>query len=446
MNPDLDPAFDDRFAAGKMLHSDEPADWVRHRLLGLTKLMEITRRLAAQTELDPILEIITEGACQALECERASLFLYDERRRELYTRVTTDLEIHEIRTSIDAGFNGWVGRHKKPLNVTDPAADERWNSSIDLQTGFQTRNVLAAPLISPRDERLLGTLELLNKKVGDAFDQADENLLLAFAAHAAVSLERVELLVNFKKTREIEVSLEAARKLQAGFLPHRLPRIEDYELAAWWQPALGVAGDYYDVVPLPDGRLALAIADVSGHGLGPSLIMASARAMLHVLSRTISDPARILRLVNETLTPDLKLGRFVTFFLGALDTKKHVLNFANAGHGPAFHFRRRTGEIRELEGTGLPIGVTLDDLPESTHPVLIEPGDLVVLATDGATEQCNAEGEMFGRARLQKLVRDNQTLSAPRLISLLKTKIAGFYRGLHPDDDVTILILERKIG
>jgi serine phosphatase RsbU (regulator of sigma subunit) len=304
--------------------------------------------------------------------------------------------------------------------------------------------VLAAPLISPRDERLLGTLELLNKKNGQAFDQADENLLLAFAAHAAVSLERVELLDNFNKTREIEVSIDAARKLQAGFLPQRLPRIEGYELAAWWQPALGVAGDYYDVVRLPDGRLALAVADVSGHGLGPSLIMASARAMLHVLSRTISQPGRILTLLNETITPDLKLGRFVTFLLGALDTQRHTLSFANAGHGPAFHLQRRTSRIRQLEATSCPIGVTLDELRDSTEPIEIEPGDLIVLATDGAIEQRDSEGEMFGKARFEQLVRDNQTVPAPRLIEILKAKITGYYRGSHPDDDVTILILERK--
>jgi len=379
-----------------MLDRDQPADWVRHRLIGLTKLMEITRRLAAQTEIGPILEIITEGACQALECERASLFLYDEQRRELYTRVTTDLEIREIRSSIEGGFNGWVGRNKRILNVADPAADERWNSSIDRQTGFLTRNILAAPLVSPRDERLLGTLELLNKKTGQAFDQADENLLLAFAAHAAVSLERVELHENFKNTREIEISLEAARNLQAGFLPQRLPRIEGYELAAWWHPALGVAGDYYDVLPLPDGRLALAMADVSGHGLGPSLIMASARAMLHVLSRTVADPARILTLVNETLTPDLKLGRFVTFLLGALDTGRHTFHFANAGHGPAFHVERASGRIRQLEATGCPIGVTLDELGESPEPVFLEPGDLLLVkgsrsaAMDRIIEQLEA--------------------------------------------------------
>ena len=428
------------------MHRDQPADWVRHRLVGLTKLMEITRRLAAQTEIGPILEIITEGACQALECERASLFLYDEKRRELHTSVTTALEVQEIRTSIDVGFNGWVGRHKRPLNVSDPAADERWNSAIDRQTGFQTRNILAAPLLSPRDERLLGTLELLNKRNGQTFDQADENLLLAFAAHAAVSLERVELFENFKKTREIEISINAARKLQASFLPQRVPRIEGYELAAWWQPALGVAGDYYDVVRLPDGRLALAVADVSGHGLGPSLIMASARAMLHVLSRTLSQPGRILTLLNETITPDLKLGRFITFLLGALDTAQHTFSFANAGHGPAFHLQRRTGHIRHLEATGCPIGIVEDEYGESPQPILLEPGDAIVLATDGAIEQRNAEGEMFGRPRFEQLVCDNQTLSASRLVALLKEQIRAYYRGSHPDDDVTILILERKFG
>jgi serine phosphatase RsbU (regulator of sigma subunit) len=444
MHDQSDPPVDGRFMAGRLLHGAEPADWVRHRLIGLTKLMEITRRLAAQTELGPILEIITAGACQALECERASLFLYDEKRRELYSRVATELEIREIRTSIEAGFNGWVGRNRRPLNVSNPAADERWNSSIDEKTGFQTRSVLAAPLISPRDERLLGTIELLNKKSGEAFDQADENLLLAFAAHAAVSIERVDLLDKYNQNRELEISLEAARKLQAGFLPQRLPRIEGYELAAWWHPALGVAGDYYDVVPLPDGRLALAMADVSGHGMGPSLIMASVRAMLHVLSRTLSEPARILNLLNETITPDLKAGRFVTFLLGALDKSRHQLNFVNAGHGPALHFRRRSGTIRPLEPTGLPLGVELREMRESAEPVVLEPGDLIVLATDGAIEQHNSDREMFGRARFQQLVRVHQALPAPELLERLKAEISAFFRGSHPDDDVTLLILERK--
>lgn len=424
----------------------QPADWIQHRLVGLTKLMEITRTLAGETELDPILHLITEGACQALECERASLFLYDDKRRELYTRVATELEIREIRMSIDGGVNGWVGRHKRLLNVPNPHLDERWNPAIDRQTGFQTRNILAAPLVSPRDERLLGTLQLLNKKNGEDFDRADENLLEAFAAHTAVSLERVELLDNFRKTQELEAGLEAARRVQLRFLPERLPQLEGYELAAWWQPALGVGGDYYDAVPLPDGRLALCVADVSGHGLGPSLIMASARAMLHVLSRTISNPGRILTLLNETITPDLLMGQFITALLGALDPARHQIIYSNAGHAPAFHLQRRTGMIRRFEPTGCPIGVATDPCGEYPVPMELEPGDLVVLATDGAIEVRNAAGEMFGRKRFEQLVLENQTAPASRLVELLKRAITGYYAGSHPDDDITILVAERKFA
>lgn len=420
------------------------AELLRHRFVGLTKLVEITRQLAGETELEEILKIITEGACEALECERASLFLYDASKRELYSRMATELEITEIRNSIDRGIGGWVGRNKKVANVPDPTLDDRWNSGFDQRTGFHTRNILAAPLISPRDERLLGVLELLNKGNGEPFDVADEELLQAFAAHAAVSLERVELLENYRKAKELEGGLEAARRVQARLLPAKLPQISGYELAAWWRPALGVGGDYYDAIPIRDGRLALAVADVSGHGLAPALIMASARAMLHVLSRTMSDPARTLTLLSETITPDLQMGRFITFLLAALDPIQHRLEFANAGHGPAFHLQRETGRIRQLEATGCPIGTVQQEYPLHPQPVELEPGDLVVLATDGAVELQNGDGDMFGRGRLEDLVRVNQTLPASHLLDLLKDEITSFNECRAPADDVTILILERK--
>src|SRR5579872_3312023 len=138
------------------------------------------------------------------------------------------------------------------------------------------------------------------------------------------------------------------------------------------------------------------------------------------------------------------MGRFVTILLGALDPGRHVLSFANAGHGPAFHLRRETGDIRQLEPTCCPLGVEEREVRESSEPVALDPGDLVILATDGAIEQHNEDREMFGRRRLQQLVRDNQTLPAPRLLARLKEEISTFFRGSHPDDDVTILILERK--
>lgn len=437
---------DSTFLPGTFVSDRKPTDWIQHRLTGLIKLMEITRHLALESELDPILRLLTEGACQALECERASLYLYDEQSRVLHTRAVTELEIDEIRSPIDEGICGWVGHHRQLQNIPAPQADPRWNPRVDRQTGFETRNILAAPLVSPRDERLLGVLQLLNKKNGEAFDEADEHLVEAFAAHAAVSLERVELLHKYRQAQDLEASLEAARSVQSRFLPQCLPELPGYELAAWWRPAQGVSGDYYDAVPLPDGRIALVVADVSGHGLGASLIMASARAMLHVLSHTLSQPARILALLNDTISPDLHEGQFISMLLAALDPYNHRLHYANAGHGPAIHLQRRSGHLRHLRATGVPLGIPAAAPRESEEPIELEPGDLVILATDGAIELLNSQREMFGRKRFENLILAHQTAPAARLLDALTSELIRFDAGSPVDDDITLLILERKLA
>ena len=137
------------------------------RLGGLLKLLEITRVLATENDLDRILECVTNGSCKALSCERASLFLHDQETRELYTRVVTALEIEEIRAPIDRGITGWVARRRRVANIPHPQADARWNSSVDKQTGFTTRNIIAVPVISSSDDRLLGRTPAPEQKLGN---------------------------------------------------------------------------------------------------------------------------------------------------------------------------------------------------------------------------------------------------------------------------------------
>ena len=423
----------------------EPIDpeLLQQRLNGSMKLVETTCQLAAQHDLQQILETVTTSVCEALSCERASLYLYDEARKELFTRVVTELEIEEIRSSVDHGITGWVARRRMVANIPDPHIDARWNSAIDRKTGFHTRNILAAPIISAHDSRLIGVLQLLNKE-GGSFDSFDEQLLQAFASHAATALERAKLLDDARRSNELKISIEVGRSIQTGFLPSSLPQIPGYEVAAWWEPAEAVGGDYYDLIHLPDGRLGLVVADVSGHGVGPSLIMASVRAMLHVLSRTRSSPDQILSLLSESITPDLHEGRFITFLMVALDPVRHELSFANAGHGPALHFHRATGEFEILDSTGMPIGFT-DDYAVPQGPMIdLEPGDLLLLATDGAIELRNDRDEMFGRHRLEQVVRENSHLPAADLISRIRRAITSFHSKQHPPDDVTVLVLERK--
>src|ERR1700685_3810244 len=136
---------------------------VRQQQEALLRLLDVTCELAGHHSLEQILQTVTAGACEALGCERASLYLYDPERREVYTRVATELEIEEIRSSVDRGVTGWVAQNRELTNISDPEADPRWNSAFDKQTGFRTRNILSAPIISPQDDRLLGVLQLLNK-------------------------------------------------------------------------------------------------------------------------------------------------------------------------------------------------------------------------------------------------------------------------------------------
>lgn len=407
------------------------------------KLVETTCELAAQHELDDILRTVTLGACEALDCERASLFLVDEQSQELFTRTVTELEIEEIRFPLERGIAGWVVRHRELLNIPEPYQDERFNPSFDRQTGFLTRNILAAPVVSPHDDRTVGVLQILNKQDG-AFADYDESVLKAFAAHAATAIERAKLLLEAKKSQELRLAFELGRKIQSSFLPRSLPDVPGYQMAAWWQPAESVSGDYYDVLQFPDGRWGLVIADVSGHGVGPSLIMASARAMLRVMAEAGSEPNEILSLLSETIYPDLKENLFITFLIIALDPERNELVFANAGHGPVLHYHRKTDEFTTLNATGLPVGVFEECEFPPSEVVSLAPGDCVLLMTDGAFELPNACEEKFGVDRIKQLIRENCEFSAQQIVETLRKAITAFNPNQLPPDDITLLILKRS--
>src|SRR5580704_7975377 len=166
--------------------------------------------LARHHTLDQILQTVTTGACRALGCERASLYLYDAEANEVFTRAVTELELQEIRSSADRGITGWVVRNRELANIPDPAADPRWNANFDRQTGFQTRSILAAPIIASTDNRLVGVLQLLNKH-GGTFGSLDEQVIRAFAAHAATALERAALVDDAKLSHELQIAVNMGR-------------------------------------------------------------------------------------------------------------------------------------------------------------------------------------------------------------------------------------------
>ena len=429
--------FQERIASHSLTTAADP------RVGALSRLLDVALQLATEHDLTRILQIVTNGVCDAVDCERASLFLIDDSKQELYTRVVTELEISEIRHDIEQGITGWVARHQQIAHVPEPHDDERWDSSVDRRTGFVTRNILAAPVISNVDERLVGVLQLLNKAEA-GFSDFDEQLIRAFAAHAATALERRRLQEEAKHAHQLEAAMEMGRRIQRGFLPETLPSIPGYEVAAWWQPAEFVSGDYYDWLTLADGRNGFALGDVSGHGLGPSLIMASVRAMLHVLTKTASEPERIVELLAESIAPDLKQGQFISFLLVSLDPQTHDVRFANAGHAPALHLDAAAASFRRLDATRLPLGFPRL-LSGQTEPQLsLAPGDMLVLGTDGCVEVTDAAGTMFGNDRLQQVVLAHRDRPAAEIVSAVRDTVQQFHGRPLPPDDSTLLIVKRQ--
>ncbi|MBL9124187.1 MAG: SpoIIE family protein phosphatase [Planctomycetaceae bacterium] len=424
-------------------HSQLSRDELRQRLVALENLLDITRHLATDLDLNTILGAITREASEALDCERASLYQYDPKREELFTRVALGLEIAEIRKGLGAGISGDVARTRRLANVPHPAADPRWDPKFDRATGYHTRNILALPLLAPHDGALLGVLELLNKR-GAAFTAFDEEVAVAFSQHAAAALDRARLVDEIRERSHVESSLNVARDVQRSFMPQKLPEIAGYELATWWVPHQAVGGDYCDVIRLAEGKFGLVIADVSGHGLGPSLLMASVRAALRALVLDHTGPDELLRLLGRALTADLQEGRFITLALVELNADRHVIEYANAGHAPALRYSVTQDQFVPLEATGLPLGV-LDD-PEYGRglPLVLEAGDLVVLCTDGIVEAMNHANEQFGHARLEELVRAHATAPVAELVRRVGESVEDHYVGLSPPDDLTILAVRRN--
>src|SRR5262245_45901353 len=362
-----------------------PPEELRDRLRGLYRLLDATRSVALAVDLDKALEAIVRDACLALECDRASLYQYDPERQELYTRVVTELEIGEIRTPLDHGITGYVARSRRVANVPEPSLDARWNSDVDRRTGYRTRNILAAPLTSPHDGSLLGVLQVLNKLQGK-FDAFDEELIQGFGRHAAVALDRARLVAELRDREHSASSLAIARSIQRGFIPSQMPEVPGYQFSVWCFPNEAVGGDYCDIVNIGADGLGLVVADVSGHGLGPSLLMASVRAAFRALLLKHAEPEELLTLLQRLLADDLSDGKFVTMVVALLDPCSHRVTFANAGHAPALHYFTALDRFTPLAATGLPIGVLPDSAYDEGPPFSMEPGDLVLLCTDGIVE------------------------------------------------------------
>jgi sigma-B regulation protein RsbU (phosphoserine phosphatase) len=268
----------------------------------------------------------------------------------------------------------------------------------------------------------------------------------AFSDRPTLGPEAARVLIRQSlEHQRVTQELSLAGRVQAGFLPQDPPVISGWDFAAGLVPAGQTSGDFYDFIPLPDGRLGILVADVSGKGLGPALYMTLCRTLVRVFASEQRDrPEVVLRAVNERVLSDVKSDFFATTFYAILDPTSGLLTYCNAGHLPPYLFRSplHTGRDQLLT-TGIPIGVMAGDHWER-QDVWIKPNDLLVLYSDGVTEAENAAGDWFGKERLLATVEKHAGQGATQVHRAILDAVTGFVAGGRRAADLTLVVLARR--
>jgi phosphoserine phosphatase len=413
-------------------------DQLQHENENLRRILDIARYMAVTNDLDVLLGTIVEATCEVLDCDRATIFLFDPETDELYSRVAKGVEA--IRFPADKGIAGQAAQERACINVPDAYADARFNPEVDKRTGYRTRNLLTFPLENIQGD-LIGVLQALNKRERP-FGEPDEELARALSAQAGVALDRGRLLEEFAEKQRMQHDLDVARGIQQSLFPKQNPVIEGYEVAGWNRSADETGGDAYDFIPLEDGRLAVFLADATGHGIGAALIIAQGRSLLRALLSVTQDLPTIVAGVNDLLAEDLDDDRFVTAFIGILDPRAHRLDYTSGGQGPLVLVSPDGVESRIADAVPFAVVPGIEyDAPQRFD---LCPGATLVLLTDGFYEAANPDGEQFGEKRVVEFVKRHAALPLPQLIGQLQADLEAFTQGRKQADDLTAVLVRRN--
>src|SRR5687767_5511663 len=295
-------------------------------------VLDVSRHLTVTADLGALLVRIAEAATSLLGAERASIFLHDARTNELWTTVA--LGAKEIRVPCTAGIVGHVFQGNALLSVPRPYEDARFNREVDRKTGFVTRNLLTTPLRAI-DGKPLGVIQVVNHIGGD-FTQAEEALVELLADQAGVAVQRHRFQQEVIRSAGLRHEMDLAQRVQQAMIPQTTPDVPNVHVVGWSRPASVTGGDCFDYWKLRDGRLGIFLADASGHGIAPAIVVSQARTLVRALSELDCDPARLLSRVNARLAEDLEAGRFVTAFMGCLSPAGE-LKWTSAGRSEERH-------------------------------------------------------------------------------------------------------------
>jgi serine phosphatase RsbU (regulator of sigma subunit) len=332
-----------------------------------------------------------------------------------------------------------VLREKASLLVRDAQLDQNLREHVSI-VEHKVRSMIAVPLQT--NDRVIGLIYVDSPHLIREFTREDLNLLTVMANVAAIRIEHARLNEIEEAERAMAKEMEQAGQIQRGLLPETAPVVKGLDLAGKTVAARTCGGDYFDFLTFPDGRVAAMVGDVAGKGMPAALMMSSLQARVQVVFEEADDLARKIARLNKIICANCPDNRFITFFMTVMDPATGELVYANAGHNPPVLVRTAGGFDLLNEGGGVILGI----LPMASYKesrVAMQPGDVLILYSDGVTEAVNPAGEDFGEDRIADLVRAMRDQPATEICDALHAAVTAFTEGAPPADDITVVVARR---
>ena len=403
-----------------------PAIFQQRRVDALLFLQQAAQQIASILELDELLDTIVHRIAVDFGCIESSILLVDGDEFHLAAVHGCSQSNKGERWPVTEGLSGQVVATGKAYYAPDVTQELLYRACEP-----HTRSEVIIPL-KVRD-RIIGVFGASHHDV-DAFPRAQIEILKALAGHIAVAVDNAQRIQDERRqTQRLHEEQDEARRIQQNLLPRSAPSLPGFKLEAECVPAGAVGGDWYDYIPLADGRVALVLADVSGKGMPAALLMSATRGIVRSLAPLCSGPGEVLARVNRMLLDDFPTGRYVTMIYAVLDPAHRTLTFASAGHPWPLLYHGT--DVRPLHtDSGMPLGLLPGDFTE--HTVKFCHDFRLLFYTDGISEALNREDQEFGSARLTEFVAKHDCS-----ISRLTEAIQQFRGQCRQKDDATLILL-----
>lgn len=397
---------------------------VNFRVVELENLYDVGLAIAATLDLDRLSEEVLLRAVSLLDARRGALYLLKDGSYRL-----------------DRTFGGTAAS-------SIDAADPDLLAFLSEETAMPgilpgARHLLALPIaVEDQPKGLLVVGDKESRRGVGPFQESDRRTLALFANQAAIALENARLHREALERERLEREMHLAADIQRQILPKGAPAVPGYQLVGWNRPARQVGGDYYDLLALPDGRMELVVGDVSGKGIPAALMVSTLHSALRLLLDQAGFGPSLLERLNRHILESSAANKFITMLIAELEPRTGILRYLNAGHNPGL-LVRASGRVEELTPGGVPLGLLLN-MRYLPRELVVEPGDVLCLYSDGITEAESIDDEEFGTERLVGILRENEGRPLQEVLEAIQAAVTRFATGKPQYDDQTLVLLRRE--